>query len=341
MCATEPKAVIQAAEIKRVIALAKNAIGILDLDLKGTTVLTEVGSKYFLFSPIIAAMGGAYKVVAYTRDSRFGLADDIVSGAQAILDAELPHLSVEFVQGELKPEHLHAADIITNSGFLRPLDAEKLRHCRPSCVVPLMYEKWELRADDIDIDHCTARGIKVAGTWEDDPRIQVFQYVGALAIKMAFEAGYEVFGSRIIIWSDDDFGKVAAQHFKAAGAAHVVMTTSFDEVVAHAAKADFIFFCDYSESRSYNDPTFWNWERIQAVNSHMGFVHLYGALDAEALATRGFHVYPLQKGGYQTMTRTLAHVGPRPFVNLYTAGLKVGQMMLDGAQGPLMQPVNF
>ena len=41
-----------------------------------------------------------------------------------------------------------------------------------------MYESWELRDEDVSIDYCTKRGIKVVGTNENFNDIKVFQHIG-------------------------------------------------------------------------------------------------------------------------------------------------------------------
>ena len=42
------------------------------------TRFTEAGSNHYLLTPLIAALGGAEKVLVLTRDSRYGRADSIV-----------------------------------------------------------------------------------------------------------------------------------------------------------------------------------------------------------------------------------------------------------------------
>ena len=63
------------------------------------------------------------------------------------------------------------ADIITNSGHVRPIDAEMIGWMKPTAVIPLMYEAWEFRDADLDLAACQRRGIVVAGTNERHPAI--------------------------------------------------------------------------------------------------------------------------------------------------------------------------
>ena len=61
----------------------------------------------------------------------------------------------------LSPKIISEADIITNSGHLRPLDQDKLQYLKKGAVASLMYEDWEIRDIDIDINYCNRQNIVV------------------------------------------------------------------------------------------------------------------------------------------------------------------------------------
>ena len=123
-------------------------------------------------------MAGAKKVMAWTQDSVYGSAESAICQWRNIL-ASTGNTEIDFHVGSLNVDHLKQADVITNSAFLRPLDKEKLKHTKRGIVIPLMYEKWEFRASDIDIEYCRKRGIKVAGTNERHPLLQIFSICGS------------------------------------------------------------------------------------------------------------------------------------------------------------------
>lgn len=321
--------------------IIKSLISNLGLDLAGLTVLTEVGSSYFIYTPIICSMAGAGKVYAWTRDSRFGKADRIVERCRALIELYGVDDNIEFAVNQRPPGNIADADIITNSGFLRPLDKIFLSNVRKSsAVVPLMYEKWELRDSDIDIAYCTRNGIKVAGTWENHPSLRIFDHCAPLAAKLALNAGYEVFNNNIIVWSDDHFGDVIEQGFKAMGAAKVIKTVDTVVLMENIAECDFIFLCDYDESRVIaGDGGILPMEKIVTLNPAIGIVHLYGRVDNDYLKKLRVNVYPDFSGSASKMTYTLAHVGLRPVLALIAAGLRVGQACHKGEEHQLSQPI--
>lgn len=312
----------------RVLNKIKKSIFDLKLDLTGYTILTEVGSGEYIFTPIIAALGNADRVYVYTRDSKYGLATDNIAKCKKILESIGLLDKVEFYSNEVSKNHLEKADIITNSGFLRPLNEDKLKYIKETTVIPLMYEKWELRDSDIDIDYCKANNIKVAGTWENHPSLLVFNHVGPLAIKMALNAGYEIYNNKIVVWSDDHFGEVAKEAFINVGAKEVILTTDEKVLSENIYDVDFIYICDYDEKREYGSKDFFNFEKLLSLNENFGIVHLYGKLNYDYCRNRLTNIYPPFDGFSSLMTFTLANVGINPIINLQVSGFKVAESLI-------------
>ncbi|KZZ48366.1 hypothetical protein A3758_13895 [Oleiphilus sp. HI0118] len=327
------------AEEFRALRIILDAIDRLQLSLDGLTVLTEVGTNNYLYTPIIAALAGAEKVYAWTADTAYGLGSDTIEKCST-LAAKLKVLSrIEFSNNEKKRSHIESANIITNSGFIRPIDSDFLEHVNvKQCVIPLMYEAWECRESDVDIHACKEAGIKVAGTWENHPAIKVFDATGPLAVKLAMEAGFEVYRNNIAVWSTDEFGVVAAKTYKKLGAASVLLTSNKMELVQALPSLDFIYFCDYAGKTPLVDlDGILTAQDIQCINPGIGIVHLFGAIDAAELIGQGLDIYPHKSGYIERMTETLAYLGPEPSLSLTVAGFKVGQSMTECCESELLQ----
>ena len=97
-----------------------DAIDRVELDLSGVTVLTEAASGPFVVTPLIAARAGG-SVVAITRDSRHGNADDVRGYTTewarhfGVADAIEIHVGSAV-------ERAAEVDLVTNLGFVRPID---------------------------------------------------------------------------------------------------------------------------------------------------------------------------------------------------------------------------
>ncbi|MCX5814228.1 MAG: hypothetical protein NT178_17040 [Proteobacteria bacterium] len=326
----------------RAVRIIRSIIEKLNLNLRHTIVLTEVGSEHFLYTPIIPALAGAEKVYAIVKDSKYGKGSDVKN--RCIFVAKYLGLNnIEIFVNRLPKRYVHEADIITNSNHIRPIDKTFLSATKRNVVIPLMYESWELRVTDIDIDFCRKLNIKVAGTWENHPNIKVFDYVRNLCIKMAFEAGYEISGNKIIIWSNDQFGNQAYIAFKLLGAKEIIICNSYENLKANLDNVDFVFICDYKQERDYFNRLdgLWNIEELIKINNYFGVIHLYGNISIDSLKEYSVNIYPNIQGRSNIMSLSLNHVGLLPVINLLAAGFKVGEEMLKGETSNLYQPITF
>ncbi len=317
------------------------SIEILQLNLDNITVLTEVASGLFLYTPIIAALAGAKRVYAVVNDSIYGKAEDIIKECLNIarfLNIDISQF--EFSKNNVPITFLQNADIVTNSGHLRPLNEEKLKYLKPCAAIPIMYEKWELRTNDIDVAFCKKNNITIAGTWENHPDLQIFDFCKHLMLKIIFEAGYEIKENNIIIFSSDHYGVLLKAGCEELGANNILVSTNIEEITSSMPMADFIFFCDYNNLNVLLDNTsasLFNLKEIKKLNKSLGIIHLAGAIDMQYVNDEGFHLYPNKNGYVQKMTQTLAYLGPKPLLLLQTAGLKVGQELFTNTISNLSQ----
>jgi len=177
----------------------------LRLDLLGRTVLTEAATGPYVVTPLLAALAGA-RVLAFTKDSSHGSAEDAIAQTRQMMTLLSPTpMDVTFVR-TLTPEVIAQADVITNSGHLRPLNEEILRHAKRTAVIPLMYEAWEWRADDLDLEYAKARQLRVGATNERHPQVDVFGYLGDMALRQVFDAGTCPYRNRFVLFTNNDFG---------------------------------------------------------------------------------------------------------------------------------------
>src|SRR5581483_4984881 len=159
----------------------------------GLCVLTEAATGNYVVTPLIAALAGA-RVIAVARDSRFGSAREARRQTNALARAAGVADRVRYVATKTRAA-LAAADIVTNSGHVRPLDRAAISQLKPTAVILLMYEPWEFRSTDLDLCACVARGIPVVGTNESNPSVNIDAYLGMMVIKQLFNAEIEVYQS--------------------------------------------------------------------------------------------------------------------------------------------------
>ena len=128
----------------RVKRLIHEAISSLNLDLSGLTVLTEAASNNFVVTPIIAAMAKARTVYALTADSKYGKAKDIAEFTYQIAEFCQVRDNIEVVFKKSR-EIVSQADIVTNLGFVRPINNDMISMMKEGAVIPLMHENCQIR----------------------------------------------------------------------------------------------------------------------------------------------------------------------------------------------------
>jgi hypothetical protein len=188
----------------------EEALKRLELNLKDKVVLTEAATGAYIVTPILAALAGA-EVYAFTKSTAYGSADEVKNKTFELFN-QFDSISGKLnIITELTPEIISKADIITNSGHLRPLNMELLQHIKKGSIISLMYEAWELRSKDLDLVYCREKNIKIAAVNERHEAVDVFNYLGDMALKMIFDAGICPYKNNFILYCNNDFGPYIAK----------------------------------------------------------------------------------------------------------------------------------
>lgn len=157
-----------------------NSIKKFNLNLNGKTVLTEAATGEYAVTPIIAALAGA-KVIALAKESTYGsyakIQEEIYQLSSCISNRNLNITIIRSFE-----EIFTDVDIVTNSGFVRPINKQLQQKLTKNSVITLMYEPWEFRETDVDIEQALKNEIKVYGTNEHDSRLQTMEYIGLTAL---------------------------------------------------------------------------------------------------------------------------------------------------------------
>ena len=327
--------------------LIQKTIKSLELDLTGGRVLTEAASVVYASTAVIAAAAGA-EVYALTANSPYGTIPEVLQQVTTMADSvgagrDRIHILTD------RSSVPRGLNIITNLGFVRPVDVDLLERLAPDGAVSYMCEAWEVREGDVDLAACDRMGVPVAGVWEDFDQLNVFRSCGQLAVKMCFEAGLEVAGNRLIVISGDKFGPTIALALEANLASVSSISSASDLSESLVAEADAIIVADYSTGAAIlgggAGPSIADLKRW---NPELTVIQFAGVNDVALLREAEVRVFPDQQLQPHRMAFTLAHLGVRPTILLHTAGLKVGELLwrarssgtIDPRFRELIQPMN-
>jgi hypothetical protein len=316
--------------------LIRSVIERLDLDLSGLVVLTEAASGNYVHTPLVCAAAGCERVIAHTKDSAYGSSDAVIEATSRTADLYGLAGGISFAK-EISADMWASADIVTNLGFLRPLDGAVVGGLKETACIPLMFETWEFREEDLDLRACWDRGICVLGTNEEHEAIRILDYLGALAAKKLFEQGIEITGSRIVVLGKGKF------FFKVCGAleqlgAHVLRRPSGDGNDAPGAPdggleelegADAIVLADEPVSTEVlvgSDGVITPHDIVERC-PEATLVQLAGVVDRSELEALAIRCIPRKAPAPGHMGWSLSELGPRAVIDLHAAGLKVGELL--------------
>jgi glycosyltransferase involved in cell wall biosynthesis len=307
---------------RRLETLMRAAVRRLELDLAGRTVVTEAATGAYAVTPVLAALAGARRIRALASDGPYGTADEAAAYTHELAASAGVEDRIELVTS--KPDAgLSEADIVTNSGHVRPLDAPTIGGMKRGAAIPLMYEAWELRPEDVDVDACRQCGVRVGGTNERHPDVDVFSFLGVMAVKLLTDAGVGVYASRVLLLCDNPFRGFIERGLAAAGAAVEVREQLADGPLDPALDAVLVAL------RPREQPV------LGAADAHLlaerapGAVvaQYWGDLDRDGLLAAGVPVWPAVVPRPGHMGILPSAVGPEPVVRLQAAGLKVGEVL--------------
>jgi hypothetical protein len=309
---------------RRLLRLMKAVKETCKLDLSGYTVLTEAANGAYVVTPVLAAMAGA-KVYALAAATPYATADEL-----RIVTAELAKLAdvddkITFTT-QKNSECIAAADIVANSGQVRPIDAAMISQMRPGCVIPLMYESWEYRSSDLDLQACRERGIAVAGTNEQHSDIDVFSYLGQMAIKQLHDAGIAVRGSRLVVLCGNSFEPYIVRELRGNGATVIVATELTADVIG--PYLDAVLVAEHPGSGF--SLTSADARLLRKKSPDTVVIQYWGEADREAFAAEGISIWPEQAPQPGHMGVLPSAVGPEAVIRLQAGGLKVGEVLARG-----------
>ena len=329
--------------LKRCEKFIKSRITLFNLDLSGLTVYTELGSRNYAFTCVTAAMAGAKKVYAISRTSRYGTFGDNLDNLEHIIHTlDNPQIrdKIEIVS-EKSAEDLRVADIVTNSGFVRPIDETTVSMLKTTAVIPLMYETWEFREEDIDLESCRSKGILVLGTVEECPPMDIMRYSGFLASKLLFECDMGVHKDKILILGSGRLGNNLAHFMGVNGIdfswisldTHVrtenrQYLSKIGEVKRNLPKFDAIIVGEHYHSMELiGENGIIKTDVLSEENPLVQIIHICGNINVGDIKKYGLCMYPEHVVPFGYMSTSVDYLGPKATIELNLAGLKVGEIM--------------
>ena len=321
----------------RNIQLCKQLVDKLQIDLRGLKVGLECASGAYSYMPVMALISGA-EVLSIGQDSSYGKFENNISKIDNIINSNIYNKKISYVhRTNLKNNPLlKELNILTNSGMIRPINSEIINQLPPYCVIPLMWETWEFRNQDIDISSCIKKSIPVIGTNEDFESVKMFGYNSFIVLKLLFDLNIEGYNNRILLLGGGKSGSAAYFGLSKMGitidwlsADKSKHSLDYDEI-KYLLKNNFydavINFEHINKNKIIGKNGFISFYDFLSNNKSIVYGHICGNIDVNELESCGIKYLPNKISPFGYMSYETTNLGSRPVIELSALGLKVGQI---------------
>ena len=203
--------------MNRELSIVKEQIKKFNLDLSELTVITECASGFYAYNTFVPILAKAKKVIAVSKTTSHGSYDQNKKNIENLAEElEINTSTLEIVE-KLDEQHISEADIITNSGHVRPISNKIISQMKRTAVIPLMWETWEFRDDDLDLNSAIQNDILVLGTKETSSQIDMRGYAGALGLAILVYLKLEVYKTKVVLFGKEILGDAIVEMFKKNG----------------------------------------------------------------------------------------------------------------------------
>lgn len=300
----------------------KRSVKKFDLSLSGKVVLTEAASGNYACTPLIAALAGAY-VFAYGRNSHFAPFDTVKQNLSSLCE-QLEISDRVHVVNDWNEVPFNRIDVVTNTGFVRPINREFVDRLNSTCVIPLMYEPWELRCSDIDINYCRRKNIKVMGTNEADERLQTMRYIGYTVLYFMLKEKKTPFSTKVLLLGSEKFNAAISEVLGSIGYSVASFTIDTFHRSNNIQQYNVIVLSEFVARNLLMGPSHALINLSELSKSQL-VIHIAGNVEVHGIKCP---IYPENPAPSNYMSYTTDFIDPIAVIDLHTAGLKVGEGML-------------
>lgn len=323
----------------REINIVKEQIKLYELDFADLVVITECASGFYTYNTFLPLLVNAKKVIAISKTTRYGTFEENKKNIENLakkLNIDISNLEVV---EELEEEHLKQADILTNSGLVRPITKDMLSRLKPTAVLPLMWETWEFRESDMDLKAAIENDILVLGTDESHPNLKMHPIGGILGISILLQLGLEVYKSKVILFGNGILGDAVAEAYDKNGVEYVwfvyhktddrqYLYKDIDKLKEYLLGYEAIVFAEHEyQEEIISKNGLLNFDEIYQFNSEIKIGVIAGNVPKYELENSKLEYFPknIMPVGY--MSYQAYHLGARPVIELFACSMKVAEVM--------------
>jgi hypothetical protein len=325
--------------MNRELNIVKEQIIKFNLDLSELTVITECASGFYAYNTFVPILANAKKVIAVSKTTSHGSFVENKKNIEYLAEKLEINISKLEVVEKLDEQHIKDADIITNSGHVRPINNEIMSQMKHTAVIPLMWETWEFRDEDLDLKSAIQNDILVLGTKETSKDIDMRGYAGALGLAILVYLKLEVYKTKVVLFGKEILGIAIAEMFEKNGVEYLWFVDSPTNKTQKSYKEignykniikgyDAVLFAEHA----YKDEILTKehgltLKDLSRLNKEIKVGVIAGNINENDLIDSSLEYFPqkIMPPGY--LSFQTYDMGAKPVIELFSAGLKIGQQM--------------
>jgi hypothetical protein len=270
----------------------------------------------------LASLYGAKEVIAIHQNNTFGTFKNKVhelTKLQKVYNINNIHITTD-----PKIDFAAKANLVTNSGQVRPICREFLEKMRKNSAIALMFEPWEARAGDIDLEVAKQLKVPIVGTNESDERIRTLHYLGELAFKLWRDYSKGKKWIQIGVIASPKFEKYIIASFRQRSIEIKALTffENFQYRVYDCQSCNFVIIADIDNPKVIH---------LQgSLKESFEIIHIAGRLSQKTLSHHSVKPSPIAPFGF--MTRNTGYLGLEPVLRLNAGSLVATGIVVEALQ---------
>jgi len=304
----------------------KNTVKGFNLKLDDLNLLLPVCPHEPSLMAMIAAVAGAKNV--YVKTAKHSVMEIIYKTAK-----EYGFDSIRCIE-ESKPILLAGMDIVVKGGEIENIDSLFVHQLSKKSVITLLPDNLDFEnTENIDLEACRKKMIPVAGIDIVDKKLNLYKYFANIILKRCYEAGLDVFKSKILLAGHGNLLNSTLEILKAAGAvtySYNLQAANNEQYLKHLPELDAIIVLDYPKTAEQviGSKGLISISDIVDTNPDLKVIHFAGKLETGSLNFGQIQYYP-EKINTASINLNISELSQKSLIEILTACLKVGENLTN------------
>lgn len=301
--------------------LIKQNIKTFKLDLSEYSILLSPSPKETALMAVIAAMAGAKNV--YVKTDKPLISDNIKKEAE-----EFGFNNIKCINN-LTDEVLFGVNIVVKGGEIDNIDRNFLNRLNNKCVITLFPENLDFGdTEGIDMSQNIKESPYVVGLDPEDQNLNLYDYYSHIILKRCYEAGLDVYKSKLLLIGHGNLLNTSLQLLKSAGAVvyscNVKKSQDGSHLLKYMPELDAIIAMDYpcTSQQLVGSKGIISISDIVDLCPNVKVIHFSGKLEEASLNFGKLRCYPA-KITQNSINLNIRELGEKGLVEMATASLKV------------------